>query len=150
MGTRHLYWILTGPSFAVQTPSQKKYRKKYKQRSSNFKLKHFSVGKSLFCLPLTSDKTGKCPKNSQYFSELACNSSSYTNHIPTHTEQIYTETWFPGLAHQENILMFIHYWNCYQSHLFLIMVVLVLSLELLQRGQKRQKRGKFILMHCKT
>ncbi len=94
MGTRHLYWILPGPLFAVHTPSLKKYRKKYKQKSSNYNVEHFSVGKSLFYLPLTSDKTGKCPKNSQYYSELACTSSPYTftNHMPTHTEQIYTKT----------------------------------------------------------
>ncbi len=62
MGTRHLYWILTGFSFAVHTTSQKKYRQKYKQTSPYYNLEHFSVGKSLFYLPLTSRK---CPKYCQ-------------------------------------------------------------------------------------
>ncbi len=55
MGTRHFYWILTGPSFAVHTPSQKKYRKKYKQRSPNYKLNTFRLENLCFTYhsPLT-------------------------------------------------------------------------------------------------
>jgi hypothetical protein len=111
MGTRHFYCILTSPSFAVHTPSQKNYRKKYKQRSSNYKLKHFSVGKSLFYSTYLYTPLER-PENVQRNQNITLNSLVilfpililYKPYAYTYTEQIYIKTLILCLAHQENIL----------------------------------------------
>jgi hypothetical protein len=145
MGPRHFYWILTDSSFAVHTSSHKKYRKKYKQRSSNYKKEHF-FGWKIFVLLTThlwQDRKMYISLNYLYFF------LHFTNHMPTHTEQIFTKTSFLCLAHQENIFIFINYWYYWNIYHFIFYHGSNCSVfrTAIKEAKNKDKRRKSILMH---